>query len=56
LADRPRLQEQLRRITSRRKERAELSLVRAIAESLKSEKSLWELLDHEANLNLEGCN
>lgn len=53
LADRPRLQEQLRRITSRRKARAELSLVRAIAESLKSEKSLWELLAHEAKLNLE---
>ncbi len=53
LADRQRLQEQLRRITSRRKERAELSLVRAIAELLKSEMSLWELLNHAAKLNLE---
>jgi hypothetical protein len=53
LADRQRLQEQLRRITSRRKARAELSLVRAVAESLKSEWSLWELLNHQAKLNLE---
>ena len=53
LADRPRLQAQLRRITSRRRARAELSLVRAVAESLKSEKSLWELLNHQAKLNLE---
>jgi hypothetical protein len=37
LADRHRLHQQLRRITSRRKARAELSLVRAVAESLKSE-------------------
>lgn len=53
LADRQRLQEQLRRVTSRRKGRAELSLVRAVAELLNSEMSLWELLNHEAKLNLE---
>jgi len=53
LADRERLQEQLRRITSRRKERAELSLVRVVAELLKREISLWELLNHDAKLNLE---
>jgi hypothetical protein len=53
LADRRRLRRQLRRVTSRRKARAELSLVRAVAELLKSEKSLWELLNHEAKLNLE---
>jgi hypothetical protein len=53
LADSRRLHQQLRRITSRRKARAELSLVRAIAELLKSEKSLWELLNHQAKLNLE---
>lgn len=53
LADRQRLGQQLRRITSRRKARAELSLVRVIVESLKSETSLWELLNHEAKLNLE---
>lgn len=53
LADRPRLHQQLRRFTSRRTGRAELSLVRAVAESLKSERSLWELLHHQAKLNLE---
>jgi hypothetical protein len=53
LEDRRRLRQQLRRITSRRKARAELSLVRAVAESLKSEISLWELLNHQAKLNLE---
>lgn len=53
LEDRRRLQAQLRRITSRRKGRAELSLVRAVAELLKSEWSLWELLNHQAKLNLE---
>jgi len=53
LADRQRLHQQLRRVTSRRKARAELSLVRAIAELLKNEISLWELLNHEAKLNLE---
>ncbi len=53
LADPQRLRCQLRRITSRRKGRAELSLVRAVAELLKSQMSLWELLNHEAKLNLE---
>ena len=53
LADRQRLQEQLRRITSRRRARSELSLVRVVTELLKSEISLWELLNHQAKLNLE---
>ena len=53
LADHQRLRQQLRRVTSRRKARAELSLIRAVAESLKSELSLWELLNHQAKLNLE---
>jgi hypothetical protein len=53
LADRQRLHQQLRHITSRRNSRAELSLVRAVAELLKSEISLWELLNHQAKLNLE---
>ncbi len=53
LADRQRLHQQLRRITSRRTARAELSLVRAVAELLKNEWSLWELLNHRAKLNLE---
>jgi len=30
-----------------------LSLVRVVAELLKREISLWELLNHEAKLNLE---
>jgi len=53
LADVPRLRQQLRRVTSRRQARAELSLVRAVAESLKNEISLWELLNHQAKLNME---
>lgn len=53
LADSDRLRQQLRRITSRRKGRAELSLVRAVGELLKSEMSLWELLNHQNKLNLE---
>ncbi len=53
ITDPHRLQEQLRRITSRRTARAELSLVRAVVESLKSEPSLWEWLNHQAKLNLE---
>lgn len=53
LADRQRLRCALRRVTSRRKARAELSLACATAELLKSEMSLWELLNHEAKLNLE---
>lgn len=53
LADRQRLRDAVRRICSRRTARAELSLVRAVAELLKSEMSLWELLNHQAKLNLE---
>ncbi len=53
ITDPHRLPAQLRRITSRRKARAELSLVRAIVELMKSEPSLWELLNHQAKLNLE---
>ncbi len=53
LAARQDLPELLRRITSRRAARAELSLVRAVVELLKSETSLWELLTHQAKLNLE---
>jgi len=53
LADSQRLDQQLRHITSRRKGRAELSLVRVVAELLKREISLWELLNHQAKLKLE---
>ena len=45
----------LRRVCSRRTARRELSLVRAVTELLKDDKSLWELLDHQAKLNLEAC-
>ncbi len=45
----------LRRICSRRTTRSELSLVRAVTELLKHDYGLWELLDHQANLNLEAC-
>ncbi len=45
----------LRRICARRTARTELSLVRAVTELLKHDYGLWELLDHEAKLNLEAC-
>jgi hypothetical protein len=45
----------LRRICSRRTARSEVSLVRAVTELLKDDKTLWELLDHRAKLNLEAC-
>ncbi len=45
----------LRRVCSRRTARRELSLVRAVTELLKHDYGLWELLDHQANLNLEAC-
>jgi hypothetical protein len=45
----------LRQVCSRRRARRELSMVRAVTEMLKQDDSLWELLDHEAKLNLEAC-
>ncbi len=45
----------LRRVCSRRTARRELSMVRAVTELLKDDKTLWELLDHRAKLNLEAC-
>ncbi len=45
----------LRRVCSRRRARRELSMVRAVTELLKTDHSLWELLNHEAKLNLEAC-
>ncbi len=45
----------LRRVCARRMARTELSLVRAVTELLKHDYGLWELLDHEAKLNLEAC-
>jgi len=46
---------QLRRVRSRRRDRSELSLVRAVTELLKKQTSLWELLDYRDKLNLEAC-
>ncbi len=43
----------LRRVRSRRRKRSELSLVRAVAELLDQQKSLWELLSCSHKLNLE---
>lgn len=43
----------LRRVCSRRRTGAELSLVRAIAELLEKQKSLWDLLCSTHKLNLE---
>jgi len=45
--------EHLRRVTSRRTERAELSIVRAVIELLKQSQRYWEWLNHSAKLNLE---
>lgn len=45
----------LRRVSARRRARSELSMVRAVVELLKVDDSLWELLDHEAKLNLKAC-
>jgi hypothetical protein len=46
-------QELLRRVRSRREARSELSLVRSIIELLAQDESLWQLLDHQCQLNLE---
>lgn len=47
------LQAQLRRVRSRRRARSEVSLVRAVVELLRGDRSLWKLLDHRVKLNLE---
>jgi hypothetical protein len=41
------------RVRSRRRARAELSMVRCIVELLMRDESLWQLLDHERKLDLE---
>lgn len=46
-------EELLRRVRSRREARSELSLVRSIIELLAQDESLWHLLDHQGQLNLE---
>lgn len=49
-ADREQL---LRRVRSRRSARSELSMVRSIVELLTKDESLWQLLNHQHQLNLE---
>jgi hypothetical protein len=46
------LSKQLRKVMSRRKQRAELSLVRALAELVRKDRSCWDVLDHRLNLDL----
>lgn len=43
----------MRRVRSRRRQRSELSLVRALADLLKTSSELWEWLRHRGKLNLE---
>ena len=43
---------QLRRVMSRRRERAELSLIRAVVELMRKDRSCWDVLDHTSKLNL----
>ncbi len=43
----------LRQVRSRRTARSELSLVRSVIELITRDQSLWRLLDHERNLDLE---
>jgi hypothetical protein len=52
LVNREALSQQLRKVMSRRKKKAELSLLRAVAELIKKERSCWEVLDHKVKLNL----
>lgn len=47
------LEGRLRRVRSRRRARAELSLVRSVVELLTQGDDLWQLLDHRNRLNLE---
>jgi hypothetical protein len=46
-------EELLRRVRSRRSVRSELSLVRSVVELLAQGENLWQLLDHQCQLNLE---
>lgn len=52
LSDREALSKQLRKVMSRRKQRAELSLVRALAELIRKDRSCWDVFDHRLKLNL----
>jgi hypothetical protein len=52
LGDREALSKQLRKVMSRRRQRAELSLMRALAELIRKDRSCWDVLDHRPKLNL----
>jgi len=52
LGRRESLSKQLRKVMSRRKRRAELSLMRAMIELIRKERSCWDVLDHRLKLNL----
>ena len=52
LGRREALSKQLRKVMSRRKRRAELSLMRAMAELIRKDESCWDVLDHRLKLNL----
>ncbi len=46
------LNRELRKVMSRRRQRAELSLMRAMAELIRKDESFWDVLDHRQKLNL----
>jgi hypothetical protein len=52
IRDRQTFAKQLKRVMSRRNERVEMSLIRAVAELIVKEPSYWNMLDHAAKLNL----
>jgi hypothetical protein len=52
LGNREGLSKQLRKVMSRRKRRAELSLMRALVELIRKDRSCWDVLDHRLKLNL----
>ena len=52
LGNREALGKQLRKVMSRRKQRAELSLMRAVAELIRKDRSCWDVVDHRLKLNL----
>lgn len=52
MKNREALSQELRKVMSRRKKQAELSLLRVVTELLKKEPSYWEVLDHKVKLNL----
>jgi hypothetical protein len=52
LKQREALSRQLRKVMSRRKQRAELSLMRALVELIRKDQGCWNVLDHRLKLNL----